>query len=478
MIPSDDGSAIRVLLILVDVLAASAAAGHALLNKRDPRAAWGWILASILMPLVGPLLYYFLGINRAHWRAQHALGFSTAPVAPIAMTLSTVPGLLTPKQQEREELVRIGGAMSGRPLLPGNRVTPLFSGEQAYPAMLEAIAVARHSVWLSSYIFEGTGIGKQFARALSDAQARGVTVRVLLDGIGDLYYRPRGSALLRRHGVVVRLFQVPRRFPPLPHLNLRNHRKLLIVDGCRAFLGGMNIGDHHYAAARRGATLDLHFSVEGPVVRQFEQVFAADWRYAAAENLALAREDPPPSGTAFCRALTDGPNEELETIQLVLLGALATAHSRVHIMTPYFIPTPELAGALQATALRGVEVVMILPERSNLPWLDWATRHWLRPHLQREIRVFWRKPPFAHSKMFVVDDYYALIGSANLDSRSLRLNFEVMLEVYDPDLVAGLGQHFAEVRGESHELRLQELETLPLAVRLRNAACWLFSPYL
>lgn len=478
MIPSDAGSAIQALLILVDVLAASAAASHALLNKRDPRSAWGWILASILMPLVGPLLYYFLGINRAHWRARHALGSRTVPVAPIAMPMITVPGLLSPEQKEREELVRIGGAVSGRPLLPGNRVTPLFSGEQAYPAMLAAIAGARHSVWLSSYIFEGAGIGERFARALSDAQARGVTVRVLLDGIGDLYYRPRGSALLGRHGVVVRLFQVPRRLPPMLHLNLRNHRKLLIVDGRCAFLGGMNIGDHHYAKARHSATVDLHFSVEGPVVRQLEQVFTADWHYAAAEDLALAGEDPPPSGPASCRALTDGPNEELEAIQLVILGALATAHRCVHIMTPYFIPTPELAGALQATALRGVEVVLILPERSNLPWLDWATRHWLRPHLQREIRVFWRKPPFAHSKMFLVDDYYALVGSANLDPRSLRLNFEVMLEAYDTDLVASLGQHFAQARRESRELVLQELETLPLAVRLRNAACWLLSPYL
>jgi len=478
MSPADTPSTVSILLILVDVLAASAAAGHALLNKRDPRSAWGWILASILMPLVGPLLYYFLGINRAHWRARHALGSRTTSVAPTATASRTLPGLLTPEQKEREELVRIGGAMSGRPLLPGNRVTPLFSGEQAYPAMLEAIAGAQHSVWLSSYIFSGAGIGEQFARALSDAQTRGVTVRVLLDGIGDLYYRPRGSALLRRHGVVVRLFHVPRRFPPMLHLNLRNHRKLLIVDGRTAFLGGMNIGDHHYAAAHRRATLDLHFGVEGPVVRQLEQVFAADWHYAAAEALALAEEDLPPSGAAFCRALTDGPNEELETIQLVMLGALATAHRCVHIMTPYFIPTPELAGALQATALRGVEVVLILPERSNLPWLDWAARHWLRPHLQREIRVFWRKPPFAHSKMFLVDDYYALVGSANLDSRSLRLNFEVMLESYDTDLIASLGQHFAEVRRESRELDLKELETQPLTARLRNAACWLFSPYL
>jgi len=127
--------------------------------------------------------------------------------------------------------------------------------------------------------------------------------------------------------------------------------------------------------------------------------------------------------------------------------------------------------------LRGVEVVLILPERSNLPWLDWATRHWLRPHLQREIRVFWRKPPFAHSKMFLVDDYHALVGSANLDSRSLRLNFEVMLEGYDTDLVSNLGQHFAQVRPESRELVLQELEKKPVAVRLRNAVPWLFSPY-
>jgi len=478
MIFSDFNPPLVIALLVVDGLVAAIAVGHALLNKRDPRSAWGWILVSILMPLVGPLLYYLLGINRAHWRARRALRPGVATAAPLRMPPLVMPGLHAPAPDELQELVRIGSAMSGRALLPGNRVTPLYNGEQTYPAMLAAIAGARRTVWLSSYIFEGAGIGEQFARALADAQTRGVVVRVLLDGIGDLYYRPRGSTLLRRYGVIVQLFHVPRRALPMPHLNLRNHRKLLVVDGRCAFLGGMNIGDHHYATARRGATLDLHFRVEGPVVDQLEQIFAADWHYAAGEALARVDEHPPPGGTAFCRALTDGPDQELEKIQLVLLAALATAHRRVHIMTPYFIPTPELAGALQAAALRGIEVVLILPERSNLPWLDWATRHWLRPHLQREVRVFWRAPPFAHSKMFLVDDYYALVGSANLDPRSLRLNFEIMLEAYDTALIAQLDQHFDQVRSDCREVVWHELAALPLAVRLRNAACWLLSPYL
>ena len=465
--------AISDLLILVDILAASAAAGHAILNKRDPRSAWGWILASILMPWVGPLLYYFLGINRAHWRAKFAVGSST----PSSIS-NTLPPLATPAQKELEELIRIGAAISGRELCSGNKVTPLHNGEQAYPAMLDAIAEAQQSVWLSTYIFEGAGVGQRIAQALAAAQARGVSVRVLLDGIGDQYYRPRGSTLLRSYGVIVRLFKVPRRFPPMLHLNLRNHRKLLIVDGRRAFLGGMNIGDHQYASASRGTTLDLHFSVTGPVVKQLEAIFAADWQYASAESLPVPEQSPEPCGGAFCRALTDGPNEELEKIQLVLLAALASAHERVYVMTPYFIPTPELAGSMQAAALRGIEVVLIMPERSNLPWLDWAARHWLVAHLQREIRVFWRRPPFAHSKLFLVDDYYALVGSANLDSRSLRLNFELMLECYDTELIADLAAHFEQVRCESRQLQLSELTSLSLPVRLRNAIAWLFSPYL
>ncbi|MDP3856947.1 MAG: phospholipase D-like domain-containing protein [Stagnimonas sp.] len=466
------------------------ASGHALLYKRDPRAAWSWILSCALLPFFGVLLYWWFGINRIERRARRELG---APEPPAGIEPEDLmPVLPGAAPEDLVEHLRLGRALSGgRALRAGNRVAVLHNGEQAYPAMLAAIAGARQRVWLMSYLFDAGVVGRRFAEALAAAVARGVEVRVLLDGVGDIVRGTRGSALLRHHGVPVRLFLPPRLWPPLLHVNLRNHRKLLCVDGQLAYLGGINIGDHHLlagwpgllpgASAARMTATDLHFQIEGPVCRQLAEVYAEDWQASGGEPLALPATEPPPpasSGQASCRVITDGPNTEVGRLQLLMLGALANARRRVRIMTPYFIPTPELSGALQSAAMRGVAVEILIPERGDNPWLDAATRRWLGQLLHHRVRV-WRRPaPFAHAKLFLVDEHYALIGSANLDPRSLRLNFELMLEVYDQALLANLHQHYGAVAAGSPELSEAELLARPLGRRLRDSLWWLLSPYL
>lgn len=464
--------AYEVALLFAHGLAAGLASAHALLHKRDPRSATAWILVCWLFPLAGPIFYYLIGINRTlpFARTVPLLLESTDATTPL---LPSAPGT---NPQELRELLRIGTAMTGRALSAGNHVHALYDADDSYPAMLAAIAAARHSVYLSTYIYQMGRSGQAFADALTDAQARGVRVRLLIDGIGDLYYRPRASTALRRRGLHVARFLPPRLLPPMLHINLRNHRKLLIIDGSTAFLGGMNIGDYHYRAHHR-ATADLHFQVEGPVVAQLAAIFQQDWRDADGETLPTT--DPPaPADSTPCRVVTSGPDEDLDKLSLLMLAALATAHHRVAIMTPYFIPSQELSAALQSAALRGVNVSIVLPERSNLPWVDWATRHTLPYLLTRQVRLYLQPPPFAHTKLFLIDDYYALIGSANLDSRSLRLNFELMLETYDPTLVTELSAHFDTALRQSQELTLATVQATPLSQRLRNAICWLFSPNL
>jgi len=466
--------------VMVHVALAILTAGHALLQVRDPRAAWGWIAACWLAPVAGPLLYWLLGINRVRLRARESIGPNNLgePGFPLPGLEPRLPNVL---KDELIELIRIGSAMTQRSLLPGNAVQMLRDGEQAFPAMLTAIGAARRRVWLSSYIFSAGEVGRGFAEALDDARRRGVDVRVLIDGAGDLYYWPRGSRLLSRCGIDVRRFQLPRRFKLLPNLNLRNHRKLLIVDDTLAFTGGINIGDHHLVRQARRPTADLHFRFDGPVAKQLARSFAEDWLLSGGPALPA---DPEASagtgerGPSFCRVVTEGPNEELDRLELIMTAAFANAHRRVCIMTPYFIPTPELARAMEAAALRGIEVLVMLPARSNLPWVDWASRHWLRSLLQRRVRVLLRPAPFAHSKLFAVDDYYSLVGSANLDPRSLRLNFELMVETYGAEFSEILGMHFEQVQAGCHELTLAELEADSRWLRLRNAICWLFSSYL
>jgi cardiolipin synthase A/B len=462
------------VLVALYAVAALATAGHALLHKRDPRSAWAWITACWLFPLGGALLYVLFGVNRIERRAQRELGIARMHHALQPEPLPDVPGL----RQEVRELVRTGRVMTGRPLMPGNRVTPLHSGEEAYPDMLAAIGAAQRTVWLESYIFDHGDAATAFAAALGAAQRRGVQVRVLLDGVGTLSWRGRGIALLEQQGVTVAKFLPLRLWPPMLHMNLRNHHKLMTVDGAVAWTGGMNITDDHYVKRPGDTMADLHFRIEGPVVPQLEAVFADSWRFAAGEQLALSATAPPPCGETFCRAITDGPNDAVDRLQLVLLAAIANAHRRICIMTPYFIPTAELSGALQSAALRGVRIEIVLPQRSDQWWADGATRRWLAQLLGRQMQVYYRPAPFAHTKLFLMDDYYALIGSANLDPRSLRLNFELMVELYDEDVVRGMQAHFDEARGASRLITEEQLRRRPLLLRLRDALFWLFSPYL
>ncbi|HTT09072.1 MAG TPA: phospholipase D-like domain-containing protein [Gammaproteobacteria bacterium] len=460
----------------VHAMVAIMAATHALLNKRDPRSAWGWIAACWLFPYAGAALYYLFGMNRVERLAQRLRG--PRRPAPIPGGDINPPATRQSDATGVRELVRLGEALTGWPLVRGNRIEPLFNGEQAYPAMLEAIRGARRSICLSTYIYFHDIVGEQFAAALSEARQRNVDVRVLLDGMADVFYRPRGSALLESRGLRPALFLPLRWWPPLFHINLRNHRKLLLVDEEVAFTGGMNIAAHHLLnLPQRHHVEDLHFRIRGPLTRQMADAYAADWRFVTEENTAASQTPPPAAGDAIARVITSGPSEGRDILMLILIGALASAHHRAWIMTPYLVPSPALVSALQAAALRGVDVSIILPQRSDHPWIDWATRNLLAPLLQHQVRIYYRPAPFAHTKLFLVDDDYVQFGSANIDTRSLRLNFELVVEAFDPRLVEKLTRHFEEVRNRSEAVTLREIEARSLPVRLRDAISWLFSPY-
>ncbi|MBS0377115.1 MAG: PLDc N-terminal domain-containing protein [Proteobacteria bacterium] len=456
------------LVLLAHAGFAAAATVHALLRKPDPRSALGWIIACWVFPLAGPLLYLMFGINRVRARARQ-LRPATAP--PRAGPLPVIA------DDFALQLTHIGDAVTQWPRIAGNAIAPLENGENAFPPMLRAINEARRSVWLATYIFETDPVGEQFVSALAAAAARGVEVRVLVDGVGEWYSWPHVVPQLRRRGVRAARFLAPRLFPPRIAINLRNHRKLLIVDGSTAFLGGMNIGGREVGKGAQRRMADLHFEVRGPVIPQLGRAFAIDWRFAAQEELANLPV-PAAAGQAVCRVITEGPDEDNDKLLYVILGALSVARTQILIMTPYFIPQAELTAALQAAALRGVEVCLVLPEHSNLSYVDWASRRWWGPLLARGVRIFLQPTPFSHTKLLVVDGAYAQIGSANLDPRSLRLNFEIALEVYCRQSAGALADYVMRARAGSREYTLQELEALSLPARVRNSALWLLSPYL
>jgi len=468
------------IAILFHAILAPATALHALLFKRDPRAAFGWIAVCILFPLAGPLIYVLFGLNRARGRAQRLglseFGFGHERGAAVEAS-QPLPADL---RESHGELARIGQALSRHPLLAGNRVEALVNGEQAYPAMLKSIASAQHHILLSTYILDRDDTGRAFLKALESAAARGVEVRVLIDGFGDWYSWPRSSSVLKRAGLKVARFLPPRLLPPSLAINMRNHHKILVVDDLIGYTGGMNLGDRHLVekAGNRKPTADLHFRLEGPVVAQLRQEFLRMWHFATGCKNEPSPQPAPTAGDLLCRTITDGPDEDLDRLTMLLTAAIAEARHSIRIMTPYFLPPRELVGALQAAAVRGVDVLVVLPAENNLPYVHWATRNMLWELLFRGVRVAYQPAPFNHGKLFVIDRDYTLIGSTNWDPRSLRLNFELQVEVYGADFARPLIQAIERAADAGRPVSLSEVDGRPLHERLRDSLCWLFSPYL
>lgn len=474
-------------LVALGLLAAVVTAGHALLTRRDARAAWGWIAVCWLFPFAGPGLYLIFGVNRLRTRARrlvrgHGIASHRSPIgAEHQDDVRRGAPAHPPLPVWLEQVARTADVLTRRPLVGGNQLAELHNGETAYPVMLDAIAQARRTVWLSTYIFDRDEVGKRFVDALAAAHRRGVQVRVLIDGAGERYSLLPIGTLLRRAGVPYARFNPLRLIPPSLHLNLRSHRKLLVVDDELAFTGGMNIGARHLAndPARRVRVIDIHFALRGPIVAQIAAVFAEDWAFAAREVLDLPPSVAPEAGPgASCRAITDGPNDDIDQLDVVIHAALSAARHEILIMTPYFLPTAELVAALQGAALRGVHTAVLLPQNNNLKYVDWATRHQLSPMLERGVRIRYSPGPFCHSKLLIIDGIYVQFGSANWDPRSLFLNFELNVESFDGEFAERMTRHFNARWAEAEEMTPAAAKARSLPVRLRDAFFALFSPYL
>jgi cardiolipin synthase len=453
------------------------ASAHAVLNKRDVRAAIGWVGVIWMAPVAGAAAYAVFGVNRIRRRAQ-ALRLPRGRPRPT----EAFPAPALPAEAEHlSHLVALADGVVRRPLVEGNSVELLPGGEAAYPAMLRAIEAAQRSVTFCTYLFDPGEAGQAFVDALVRARWRGLQVRVLVDAVGARYRWPPAHRALRRAGVPAELF-LERLAPAwLPFVNLRNHRKILVADGRIGFTGGMNVRDEFLPGPGRPDPFrDLHARLEGPVVAHLQATFAEDWEFTTGERLDGVAFFPalPPAGPVLARGIPDGPDEDFEALRWVLLGALATARTSVRIVTPYFLPEPALVTALDVAAMRGVEVDVVLPERGNLPLVQWAQTAQLWQVIERGCRVWLSPPPFDHSKAMVVDGVWSLLGSANWDPRSLRLNFELDVECWDADLGRRIEALVADRIARARPVALAELAARPFPVRLRDGVARLFSPYL
>lgn len=460
-----------------------AAAAHVVMYKKDSRAAIGWMGLVVMVPIFGALLYAVFGINRLQRKAIKRRG------GPALRAISA-PRFVADRQflegalREARHLVpleQLIGKLTGRPLLYGNHVAALINGEQAYPQMIEAIDSAQQSLGLATYIFDNDRAGLMFSDALARAVKRGVEVRVIIDAVGARYSFPSIIGRLRKSGVpVARFLQtlMPGRFA---YANLRSHRKILVADGRIGFTGGLNIREGHDARFHpKHAILDYHFRIEGPVVAQLQEVFAEDWAFCTDEILESEKWFPvlEPKGNAMARGISAGPDGDLDKRRLTLEGAISCAEESVCVLTPYFLPDAPLIGALNVAALRGVQVDIILPEANNLTLVKWASTALLWQVLERGCRVWLSPPPFDHTKLMVVDRTWVLLGSGNWDPRSLRLNFEFDVEVYDRQLASEVYKLCTGKRQRAKNVTLADVDGRSVPVRLRDGVVRLLTPYL
>lgn len=473
-----------IILVLAVTSVALYAAVHVALHKRDVRAAIGWIGIIMLVPLFGTVLYFLLGINRIQRRANVLFGDRLRMESNNTdwhVDENLLVGHLPLDSQHLLSLYRLVEKVSRRPLLSGNKVEPLNGGDAAYPSMLKAIQEAEASISMCTYIFDDDPVGREFLQAMVEANERGVEVRILIDAVGARYSYPPIHQTMREAGLEVEIFN-PSRVPwKWAYANLRNHRKLLIIDGCIGFTGGMNIREGTQLSRKPSHPIqDLHFRVQGPVVAELQESFCEDWSFATGNTIEGPLWFPPltPVGNSCCRALSDGPDEDFEHIRWAILGAIASAERSVRIITPYFLPDAATVSALNVAAMRGLKVEILVPAHNNLTLVQWASTAHFGQLLARGCRIFETPSPFDHTKLMIVDGAWVMMGSANWDPRSLRLNFELNVECYDAELATQLEQLFLEKRQRSHEVTKAESRDRPLSQRVRNGFARLLSPYL
>ncbi|MGQ3210234.1 phospholipase D-like domain-containing protein [Shinella sp.] len=475
------------ILVALSIILGVPAAIHATMTKEEVRAAIGWVGVIMLSPVVGPLIYAIGGVNRIRRKTLNlsregllAAGWHHMAEYDVSNAHMQVAygGALAAMQ-------RLGDTVGRCKLTSGNRIAVLSTGDEAYAAMLAAIDAAERSILLETYIFDRDKAGERFVRALSAAVARGVEVRVLIDAVGARYSIPSIVSELQRANVPTDVFNgnivMGLR---LPYANLRTHRKILIVDGSIAFTGGLNIRAGFCTEfSGEAAALDTHFRITGPIVSDLFRIAYEDWRFSGGDELSheawqIAPPPDAPGDGMLARIVPSGPDKSLETNHRVLMGAVSVAKKHIHIMSPYFLPDRELISAIVTAARRGVEIDIVVPSANNLKLVDLAMTAQFDQMLKHGCRIWRASGAFNHSKLTVVDGVWSYVGSSNIDPRSLRLNFEVDIEVVDADFADLIGRRIGAALSEAVEVKLDELRARPFAQRLVERVTWLGSPYL
>ncbi len=460
-----------------------------LVRRKEPSSTIAWILTLVFLPALGAILFLLFGRDRVRWPAQRKRELDAIVRAQVAASrdertaadsTGALPALDGASSLERA-LFRVGARLTHLRATSGNRVEVLSDGNATFDALGAAIDAARHHVHAQYYLIRNDATGAWFRDRLVAAAKRGVTVRLLLDGYGCLGVGAGWRRPLHKAGVRVAEF-LPMRSVLLQPVNLRNHRKIVVVDGRTAFTGGFNVGDEYRGEMRGlGGWRDVHLRIEGPAAAELQRVFFQDWAFATREPIDPDQYFPPAAtsgGNATIAIVPSGPDTRNEATHRLFFGAIVGAEREILVTTPYFVPTESLLVAMELAAMRGVALQLLLPGRSNHRVTFHAGRSFYGQLLEAGVDVREYVPGIVHAKTLVVDGRVALVGSANMDMRSFRLNFEVHTLVHDESTAARLHEVFLSYRAESRRVEPEPWGARAWTLRMKEGAARLVSPLL
>jgi cardiolipin synthase len=472
------------LFSLVFLVTAIPVAIMIVLEKRSPYKTIAWILVLILLPIIGVVFYLFFGQEyrkRKLFSRKNikSLGEIRRLSSKQLRNIEHSQLGLSSAVLEKENIVKLLLNNSDSLLTTGNKLEILKNGAETFDAIIEAIKKAKHHIHLEYYIFSDDKIGNRLKDLLVEKCESGVEVRIIIDDVGSWSLNKKFISDLREKGVEIYSFMEVR-FPRFTSkMNFRNHRKIVIVDGEIGFTGGINVADRYINGLKGvGEWRDTHLKIEGDAVACLQVVFFADWYFVINEN--LSGDDYFPLFTENAdvplQISASGPDSDWQSIAQAFFAAITNAREKVYLTTPYLMPPKSILSALEMAALSGVDVRIIIPEKSDVITPKWSSFSYVEELLEAGVKVYFYEKGFTHSKFMIVDSVFSTIGTSNMDFRSLETNFEVNAFIYEREFARQLTEHFLADLKNSHEINLRIWRLRPWHFKLRESLAHIVAP--
>lgn len=456
-------------------------------ERKNPTSTMLWLMALTFLPGLGFILYLFLGQDLSKKKMfkvkeEEDYCFRDMAIRQEELMDQDEYKYQDPSYRDYEGLIRMHLISSEAFFSQDNKVKLYFDGEDKFESLIQSIEGARDYIHIQYYIFKSDGLGRRVIEALSKKAKEGIEVKILLDGMGGRKFEKKYKKELRENGVEIGIFFPP--FVPLLSLriNYRNHRKICIVDGREAYIGGFNIGDEYIGLSKKfGYWRDTHLKITGSSIASLQWRFFLDWRFATGEEIKRCQSyliDPEAQGDSGVQIVSSGPDSKWPSIKDGYLKMISNAKEKIYIQTPYFIPDDSIFEALKLAGLSNLDVRVMIPSKPDHPFVYWASMSYIGDLLKAGVKFYIYEKGFLHAKVVLMDDFVSSVGTANIDIRSFQLNFEVNAFLYDEKINKEIGDKFLEDLKDCTEITIDGYNNRSRIVKIKESFSRLLSPIL